>query len=364
MQSSFAERLRAAFAPPHYLAAPMAGVDISPSGVKAVRVERGAHGLVLAASTEVPLDEGAFANGDVVDRPAVVKAVAAAVRSIRARSVAASLPEAKSYLFETTAVGEMRSQWHTSVEQHLEELVPLPPQLSTFGIVPVGRAPNNETRVVGVGFARRVVEDLLAVYDSAGVPLHSLEAENFATARALLPSQDHSTVLIIDIGKTTTKICIASERIPRFATTIGIGGHAVTIAIQKYFGVTEVEARKIKTEKGIAPSLGNEECLGAMLSSVAAIRDEISNRLDYWQAKATPGTIHEPVSHALLVGGNATLRGLQEYLESALRIPVAIGDVFTNFASRDDWLPPIDYNESLAYATAIGLALHNQHPHD
>jgi hypothetical protein len=36
-----------------------------------------------------------------------------------------------------------------------------------------------------------------------------------------------------------------------------------------------------------------------------------------------------------------------------------MGDVFANFASHDTWLPPIDYNESLAYATAIGLALYD-----
>ncbi|MFA7302849.1 MAG: pilus assembly protein PilM, partial [Candidatus Paceibacterota bacterium] len=175
---------------------------------------------------------------------------------------------------------------------------------------------------------------------------------------------DQSTVLIIDIGKTTTKICIVSHRVPRFATTIGIGGHAITLAIQKFFGVTEVEARSIKTEKGIASTLGNEECLGAILSTVAAIRDEITNRLEYWQAKVTPGGTYAPVSHAILVGGNATLRGFQEYLESSLSIPVIMGDVFTNCASRDVWLPPMDYNESLAYATAVGLALHAYQHHD
>ena len=71
--------------------------------------------------------------------------------------------------------------------------------------------------------------------------------------------------------------------------------------------------------------------------------------------------MHEPVSHAILAGGNASVRGFPEYLENALRIPVVTGDVFTNFASRDTWFPPIEYTESLAYATAIGLALYNQH---
>jgi Tfp pilus assembly PilM family ATPase len=61
-----------------------------------------------------------------------------------------------------------------------------------------------------------------------------------------------------------------------------------------------------------------------------------------------------------LVGGNASVRGLPEYLEGALRIPVVAGNVFSNFASRDTWIPSLDYTASLAYATAIGLALRDQ----
>jgi Tfp pilus assembly PilM family ATPase len=127
--------------------------------------------------------------------------------------------------------------------------------------------------------------------------------------------------------------------------------------VQKHFGVTEAEARKVKAERGIVPAPGNEDYLAAMLSTVSAIRDEISHRLEYWQEKAVPRGAHEPVSHAILVGGNASVRGLPEYLEGSLRIPVTAGDVFTNLASRDTWIPTLDYTESLAYATAIGLAL-------
>ena len=69
------------------------------------------------------------------------------------------------------------------------------------------------------------------------------------------------------------------------------------------------------------------------------------------------GSLHEPITHVLVVGGNASIRGLSEYFESELKVPVATGDVFTNFAPRATWLPPLSYAESLAYATAIGLAL-------
>lgn len=353
----FSERLHAAFAPPRYLAPPFSGIDLSTSGVKAVRLAEGVRGLTLASYTEARLPAGAFTDGEIVDRAAIVSALAAATRAAGISAANAGLPESKSYLFETKAQGVEKSEWRTAVEQHLDELIPLPPPETVFDIVEVGRGERGDTLIAGISFARRIVDDTLSVFDQAGIGVRALEGETFAMARALLPGGDTSTTLIIDIGKTTTKLAIVAGRIPRFATTIGIGGHALTLAVQKYFGVTEAEARKVKSERGIVPAPGNEEYLAAMLSTVSAIRDEISRRLDYWQEKETLKGAHERVSHAILAGGNASVRGLSEYLEGALNIPVATGDVFTNLASRDGWIPPLDYTESLAYATAIGLAL-------
>ncbi len=357
MSFVFGEQLRAAFAPPRYLAPPLSGVDISTSGVKVVRLSEGAHGLTLEHYAQVRLPLGVFTDGEIIDRKAIVEAIATATRAAGISAANVSLSESKAYLFETTAPGAGKADWRIAVEQHLDELVPLPPQETAFDIIGMGRTEAGEETVMGIGFARRMVDDTLSVFGEAGIPIRALEEETFAMARALLPAGDTSTTLLIDVGKTTTKMAIVTGRIPRFATTFGIGGHALTLAVQKHFGVTEAEARKVKAERGIVPAQGNEDYLAAMLSTVSAIRDEISRRLTYWQEKAAIKGPHEPVSRAVLAGGNASLRGLPEYLEGALQIPVTAGDVFTNLASRDTWIPTLDYTESLAYATAVGLAL-------
>jgi type IV pilus assembly protein PilM len=353
----FSERVRAALAPPRYLALPLAGIDLSTSGVKAVRLAEDARGLTLAGYAETLFTSGAFADGETVDHASVVDALSATAKRAGISAANAALSESKSYLFETTADGANKEAWRIALEQHLDELIPLPPQETSFDFVSVGQSEQGATRITGIGFARRIVDSTLSVFDQAGITARSLEGETFAMARALLLRGDASTALIIDIGKTTTKMAIVTNRIPRSATTIGIGGHALTLAVQKHFGVTETEARKVKAEHGIVPAPGNEDYIAAMLSTVSAIRDEISRRLDYWQEKAAIHGEHSPVSRAILAGGNASIRGLPEYLEGALQIPVVAGDVFTNLASRDRWIPTLDYTESLAYATAIGLAL-------
>ncbi len=359
MSSVLGEHLRAAFAPPRYVAFPLAGIDLSASGVKAVRLAESMNGLILLNHAETLLPAGAFADGEPVDKNAIITALNTAAREAHISAANAALPEPKSFLFETTTPAGKKSEERVAVEQHLDELIPLPPQETDFDIVEVGKAENGDSRIAGVGFARRIVDDTVSIFEQAHIPIQVLEGEMFATARALLPIGDTSTVLIIDIGKTTTKLSIIENCIPRFATTVNIGGHALTLAVQKYFGVTETEARKVKKEKGIVPVPGNEEYLAAMLSTVSAIRDEISKCLEYWKKKVASNEGYEPVSCAILAGGNASVRGLSEYLEGALQIPVTVGDVFTNLASRDEWIPDLDFTESLAYATAIGLALYD-----
>ncbi|HET9641459.1 MAG TPA: pilus assembly protein PilM, partial [Candidatus Paceibacterota bacterium] len=305
MVSAFRDRLRAAFAPPEFIAPPLSGIDLSTSGVKAAHLDLGRHGLTLESYAQSRLDSGGYAEGEIVDRAAVVAAIKEAAQAAGITAANVALPESKSYLFETTVEGKNRAEWRLAVEQHLEELVPLPPAEAAFDIIEVGKDERGATRISGVAFARRIVEDTLSAFDEAGIVVRALEGETYSMARALLPVGDTSTTLLIDVGKTTTKLAFVTARIPRFAATIGIGGHALTLAVQKHFGVTEAEARKVKAERGIVPSPGNEDYIASMLSTVSAIRDEIAQRLVYWQEHAARDGVHAPVTHAILAGGNA-----------------------------------------------------------
>jgi type IV pilus assembly protein PilM len=314
------------------------------------------HGLELGLYAEEKLPTGAVTGGEITNQVAVMQALRSMVQNYKVHAANIALSESRGYLFEADVTGDAFPAWRTAIEQRLEEYVPLPPSEVSFDIAPMVSTKEG-THVVGMGYARRIIDESLTVLDAAGIDVCAIESETFALPRALLKPDDDSTVLLIDIGKTTTKLLVVSRRMPRFATTLDIGGHALTLAVQKHFGVTEEEAKRVKAERGLVAGPDGGEYLEAMISTVSVIREEILRRLDYWQSRAGQLTAHAPVTRAILVGGNATVRGLPEYLEASLKVPVELGDVFTNLAARDHWLPPIDYMESLAYGTAIGLAL-------
>jgi type IV pilus assembly protein PilM len=356
MSRTLADFVRVELAPPKYLAMPTAGIDVSSSAVKIVTFKDTLHGLELAAFAEESLPPGTVVGGEIADRGALVSVLRTLAKRYGIRTANITLPEARGYLFEADVHSAKPKEQRIEVERHLDEYVPLPVTEVMYDAVPL-TTKEGTTRMVGVGYARRVVEASLAAFEEAGIAVRGIEGEVFSLPRALRPHGDQETVLIIDVGKTTTKLLIASSRLPRFATTLDIGGHALTLAVQKHFGVSEEEAKRVKAEQGLHVGEENQEFLAAMLSTVSVIREEVSRRLEYWQTRGPVTPFHEPVTRALLVGGNATVRGLPEYLGAALKIPVEHGDVFTNMASREAWLPPLDYTESLAFGTAIGLAL-------
>ena len=301
MPSVFRKKIHSLFVPPRYLADSFSGIDISTSSVKAVRLSESGEGLLLTTYAEERLPPGAVVDGEIINSDAVAEKLAAVAKATGIFATNIALPESKT--------------------------------------------PQEQT-----------VEAVLSVCDQAKIEVRAIEEESRATARALFRKGDASTVMIVDIGRATTKLIIISGHTPQFSKTVSIGGHSLTLAVQKYFGVTEQEAREIKSEQGIISSLENKDCVAAMLQTASALRKEISNCLDSWQHEAHK---RDPISRIILVGGNASLRGLPEYFEEELQIPVVTGDVFTHFASRDSWIPQLNHNESLAYATAIGLALYD-----
>jgi type IV pilus assembly protein PilM len=349
------------FAPPKYLSLPTAGIDVSSSGVKVVTITEHPHGLELGFFKDIKLPIGSSNATEASNRADVARILAEISEKYHIHRANIALPEARGYLFEAVADGATPEEWRTAIEQHLDEYVPLPPAEVAFDAVPLGRE-GNKTHLVGVGCAVRVIDDTCALFESTGIQVRAVESETFALPRAILPHGDTETVLIIDIGRSSTKLLVVSSRLPRFATTLDIGGHALTLAVQKYFGVTEEEAKRVKADRGLVPGPENTEYVSAMLSTVSAIREEVVRRIDYWDSRKSEVANYQPITRAILVGGNATVRGLPEYLETYLKIPVELGDVFTNFTPRTDWLPPVDYMESLAFGTAIGLALREYVP--
>jgi type IV pilus assembly protein PilM len=196
--------------------------------------------------------------------------------------------------------------------------------------------------------------NLLAV-DGAGLRTLMVDLNAFALLRAMIRAdlQDR-VVALVDIGAKITDVVIAHHGIPRFVRTLPAGGQDVTDAVAGALGAPAHEADLIKREIGVGFAVTPDRTAAAtaIAGPVQTLLEAVRNTFVYYQGK-NPGAGIEVV---VLTGGGSHLPGLGQYLASASRLPVTLGDPLAGIkVSRSVDRRQVTGNESLM-ALPMGLA--------
>lgn len=351
-----AQAFSRAFPVPAYLATPGAGVDISSGSVRAVSLTWHGATATLGAYRHADLTPGVIVDGEVEKVDALAEVLRSFRLKTRMRYAHASLPERKAFLYEQLVPADQHDLL-AAVESELEAHVPLAPAEVAFGFEPARRV-DSGTVVAVSAYAKRIVAAYEEAFAKAGVTLESLEVESQALARALTtPVTRGQVILVVDFGRVTTRIAVLDHGVAAFTQTVDVGGDSLTQAVMKAFKVEAPEAEKIKNEKGFLESDKNRELYEALMTTASVLKDELARRIAFWATDDAGGVPRTPVEQVIVVGGNANLKGLPEYLARGLGLPVVVANAWTNAFSLDEYVPELPYEASLEYATAIGLAL-------
>lgn len=350
-----------AFPPPEYITMAGAGIDISTGSVKSVVLKRGPSGAELSSYQTIDLEEGVIVEGDIEKPDRLVEALRTLRLRDRVHFAHISLLERKSYLYQAL-IPHVEKDRRAAVEFTLEGNVPIPPAEAAFDFEVVRKVEAGTIVAVSV-YARRIIDAYKDVFKKAGIQLRSVEIESQATARAVLTKeQKQKTILLVDFGKKTTRIAVLDCGAVSFTATVDVGGDAMTAAIMKHFSISPEEAEKIKNEQGFLEGGKGRELYEALMSTVSVLRDELLSHLSFWNSPDERDVPRRIIEGVVIVGGNANLKGLPEYLSRILGLPVLVGNVWANAFSLDEFVPAMPMNKSLQYATAIGLALRS-HAH-
>lgn len=345
------------FPPPAYLTMSAIGVDVSDTTIKYVAFTDAQHGKTLAVSGEREVPLGVITSGEIKDVDALSHVLAELRREHGLSFVRASLPEEKGYLFQLPIVGlEDEDAVRSAVEFQLEDHVPIAPQDAIFSYECIKNAGACDAVSVSV-YPRKIVADYAEAFHRAGLTPLSFEMEARAIARALVKKEDEGTYLIIDFGKTRAGVAVVHGTTVCFSSTLDVEGRAITDAIVKHFNITREEAERMKNEGGFIKREYSKKLSDELLDVVSALAEEIKKSYQFWNTLVEDKKEDQKIQKIILSGGNANLVGLAEYLSRKLRVPVERGNVWMNAFSFNEVIPSIDREHSLAYTTAIGLAL-------
>lgn len=284
---------------------------------------------------------------------------------INSRQVIASIPETKSFVRVIQVPVITAEEAAEAVPFEAEAYIPMPISqvyldwviLSSLEPGTPGGPEAGKMTVLITASPRDYVDTYVAVLKGAGLEPVALEVESQATARALVPLQEFSeAVLIADLGGTRTSLTIVDRGVLQFTSSVPVGGNSLTESIGRALSLDADKAEELKRKVGLdeAQDQRGAEVKNALLPLLNNLVEEIKNTMRFYEEHTGP---QAKISRLLLAGGASKLRNLSEFLSASLSgLKVELGNPWLNLV-RGQGTSAAASQDSLNFATAIGLAL-------
>lgn len=334
----------------------MVGIDIGSKTIKIVELQKEGDKYTLAASgivgytgngVEKLVDDKEFATVGGIIKKLHQEA------GVKAREVTISLPEQQVFTrtikFPLLTDAEIAS----AVKWESEQYIPIP---VNEAIIQHSILARNETSsppevlVLLVAAPRVVVERYTKLISAAGLATLAVETELIALTRSLAPAD--KTVLIIDLGATSTDIAIAKNGLLSFSRSIPIAGDAFTRAVSQGLGITTVQAEEYKKTYGLEVSQLEGKIKTALDPLLRMVVDEIKKAINFYQTDEKG----DYPSAVILSGGTSGMPEIISALSSLLGLEVLVANPFSKVAIDPEIAQKLAPYAPL-YSISVGLAM-------
>ena len=341
----------------------MIGPDIGTTRVRAAEVQFHGRGPeaqgTLVRYGEVPIPLGAVRDGEVEDTVSVSMALRQlwTEQKFTSRDVNIGVGNQRVVVRELDLPWLPLAQLKASLPFQVAELLPMSTDDALLDYFPTGEFDAGQGRMVRgmlVAATRDTVRANVLAVEGAGLRPQMVDLNPFALLRAVLRGElRQKTVAIVEIGARITQVVVAVNGVPQFVRMLASGGQNVTDAVAAALSISAQDAEGVKRQVGVgygvAPELaGAAEAVG---ETVRPLVEAVRNTFVYYAANH-PGA---GIDLVLLTGGGSLLPGLGQYLSSASRLPVALGDALAG-VSVHKGIVNLPESTATVGALPIGLA--------
>ncbi|HEY8717574.1 type IV pilus assembly protein PilM [Pengzhenrongella sp.] len=338
------------------------GLDIGTTAVRAAELEFSGGGSApkLLHIDQVPLPLGAVRDGEVAEP----STVATALRQLwqeagfSTKNVVIGVGNQRVVVRELDLPWMPLAQIRASLPFQVKELLPMSTDEALLDYYPTGEYETDIGRTFRgmlVAAQRDTVNANVLAVEGAGLHAMMVDLNGFALLRAIVRGEfADQTVALVDIGASITNVVISAKGVPRLVRTLPSGGLNVTTAVASALGIAAAEAETVKREVGIGYSIGPEhaEAAEAISGVTRMLVESVRNTFVYY-AGNNPGA---GIDVAILTGGGAHLPGFGQFLSSASRLPVTLGDPLSGLRmAKTVDRASLNGSESLV-AMSVGLA--------
>ncbi|HEY4497950.1 MAG TPA: type IV pilus assembly protein PilM [Candidatus Paceibacterota bacterium] len=344
------------------------GIDIGSSSIKVVQLKKEKERATLETYGELSLARyarGGEGRGSVVlVQEKLQQALGDVLRESQAKASRAvvSLPLRNSFVTVMPMPELSQKELKNAVLYEARKYIPiplaeatidwwvLPPQATDTESTGLGSPKRPFITVLLVAVPNDVIDQYQKLLSSVNVKLEAFEIESFALARAAAHAEA-GTVIVVDMGATSTKVAIVDGGVVRAAHSISQGAWGLTQALQQSLGLDFERAEMLKREFGIIRRPETQGAVSVLEPLVDAIALETERFILEWKRNGGRG-----ISRAVLAGGGALLRGVDDIFVKKLGVEVIIANPFSR-VMYPAFLEPSLKEIGSVFGNAVGLAL-------
>jgi type IV pilus assembly protein PilM len=247
-----------------------------------------------------------------------------------------------------------------AIKWEMEANIPMPIEQVYFDWQCLDWEEKNKQSVLTVAVSKDVIDDSVEVLEKAGLEVFGLEIESVATARSLIrdtEAEDKKASLIVDLGAQRSSFIMVVKGVPYFTSSTSFSAESISKEISKGLKLNAKEAEEAKVNNGIENNNNDNPIFSSIKYLLENLVTEINSTLDFYEGMSKE---KEKIEKIVLCGGGANLKGFIPYLTKKLGKEVELGDPWVNL-NYTNTLPIINKNDSVRYATVVGLAQRGLH---
>jgi type IV pilus assembly protein PilM len=342
------------------------GLDIGSTGVRAAELELGSgpaynQSATLVRAGQVPVPLGAVRDGEVIQQDVVAHAIKHLWSSAKfvGHDVVLGVGNQRVLVRETDLPMTSLDRLRDSLKYQVSDTLPMPADEALLDFHAVAQSTTAQGPVwrgLLVAAQRATVNGNVVAAEAAGLRPTRVDLNAFALVRVLARDKYFDKVVgLVDVGAAITTVTVMVAGQPRIVRMLPTGGQSVTQAVAAALSVPVQDAELAKSQIGIGfrPSEGAEGAAEAITGVVRSQVESIRNTFVYYQQSAGA----QAIDVVVLTGGGANLPGYGQYLSSASRLPVVLGDPLSTVRIGKSVDRESMRDGGAELTTAIGLAL-------
>jgi Tfp pilus assembly PilM family ATPase len=342
------------FPVPDFLRMKAAGLDIKDSGLYLVDFFYKRGNLRPRVILEKKLNEGIIVHGEIKRREDLLLAL----KDVRLKAdtdlVYASFPDEKTYFYEMNIpINLSESEVRNYVEFHLDENVPINPKETVFDFVLQERGKFKQRFAHICATSSRDVEAYADVLKVAGLLPIGLCPSSQAAAEAIIDETEAANIMIL-LGNKKTYISIVEYGVVSFVSVVSVSGMDIAEAVKEHINLDLEKWRGILSVNDTSQSQSTKGSVETKTSAMSILEDEIQKILSYAESR---GKKSSDIRRIFLLGKYASTPNLEEYISHITGKPASVANVWSKIIGLDNYVPSINFQDSLDYVSASGLAL-------